>query len=137
MKELRPSDVRIRGIGAVVVWINVRVNCEKLVDGMEIAEDVLDSSGRVLLKAPQTVNGSLKKTLGARGVLSVVTRVWKEKESDELLAELREEIAALCERHRYLKKDQRRMDSLKLFVTAFELSKNIRLPSGEPLCDER
>jgi hypothetical protein len=120
-----------------MVWINTRVECEKLADGMEIAEDVLDSSGRVLLKAPQTVDRSLKKILCSRGVLSVVTRTWKEKESDELLLELRVEIAALCERHRYLKDDPRWMDSVKLFARAFELSKKTCLPLGESLCDER
>lgn len=119
-----------------MVWINTRVECEKLADGMEIAEDVLDSSGRILLKAPQTVNGSLKKILGSRGVLSVVTRTWREKESDELLLELRIEIAALCDRHRYLKDDPQRMDSVKLFARAFELSKKICLPPGESLCNQ-
>lgn len=118
------------------MWLNVRMDCEKLADGMEIAEDVTDSSGRVLLKAPQVVDRSLKKVLGSRGVPSVVIRIWKEKESEELLSELRVEIAALCDRHRYLKNDQRRMDSVKLFARAFELSKNTRLPSEELLCDE-
>lgn len=118
------------------MWLNIRMDLEKLADGMEIAEDVLDPSGRVLLKAPQTVDSSLRKTLGSRGVLSVVTRVWKEKDSEELLSELRVELAALCERHRYLKDDQRRMDSVRLFARAFERSKNTQLPPGEAYCNE-
>ena len=119
-----------------MVWLNVRVECEKLADGMEIAEDVIDSSGRILLKAPQIVDASLRKVLGSRGIPSVVTRIWKEKESEELLSELRVEIASLCERHRYLKNDQRRMDSVKLFARAFALSKNTQLSPGESLCNE-
>lgn len=118
------------------MWLNVRVDCQELADGMEIAEDVLDGSGRILLKAPQTVDSSLKKILNSRGVLSVMTRIWKEKESEELLSELRMEVAAVCDRHRYLKEDQRRMDSVRIFARAFELSKNTQFPPGEPLCHE-
>jgi len=118
------------------VWVEARMDCGKLVDGMEIAEDVLDPSGRILLKAPQTVDSSLRKTLGTRGVPSVVIRIWKEKDSEEILSELRLEVSGVCDRHRYLKDDQRRKDSVRLFVRAIELSKNAQLPLGEPLCNE-
>ncbi|KGA92821.1 hypothetical protein LptCag_1655 [Leptospirillum ferriphilum] len=50
----------------------VTVKLESLAPGQEIVSDVHDSLGRLLLKAPQSLDESMKKILLSRGIVDVV-----------------------------------------------------------------
>ncbi len=116
------------------MWVNTLVSIENLADGMEIAEDVKDASGRLLVKAPRKLDGSLKKMLLGRGILSVLTRTWQEKDPEVLLTELRGELAQICFRHERLKSGPLRDDSIRLFREVLEKVRGVSLPAGEETC---
>ncbi len=69
---LKSSGGRHRLSGLEGCMRLVTVKLESLAPGQEIVSDVHDSLGRLLLKAPQSLDESMKKILLSRGIVDVV-----------------------------------------------------------------
>ena len=73
----------------------VTVKLESLDPGHEIVSDVHDSLGRLLLKAPQSMDANMKKVLLSRGVVEVVIQDRRSATRVEDSRAVEEELAAL------------------------------------------
>lgn len=73
----------------------VTVKLESLDAGIEIVSDVHDSLGRLLLKAPQSLDLNMKKVLLSRGILEVVIQDRRSETRVEDTRAVEQEIAAL------------------------------------------
>lgn len=76
----------------------VTVKLESLGPGQEIVSDVHDALGRLLLKAPQSLDESMKKILLSRGIVDVVIEDRRSRARVEDNGAVEKELAALDSR---------------------------------------
>ncbi|OOH84147.1 hypothetical protein [Leptospirillum ferriphilum] len=94
----------------------VTVKLESLDPGQEIVSDVHDSLGRLLLKAPQSLDESMKKILLSRGIVDVVIEDRRSGARVEDSFAVEQELAAL----------DTRMTLLGSFAEGREFHKRVR-----------